>query len=400
MRDMDARSLSGVRIAVSGLLALAIAMGVGRFAFTPLLPMMVQDAGLTVASGGWLASANYLGYLAGAVAAMFAHVRAGTAVRLGLLVIAMATAAMGLEHQFAAWIALRFLAGVANAWAGIYAFAWSLERLAPLGRPALNGVVFAGVGAGIAAVGVLCVLLMHLDASSREVWVLLGIVSLAITVATWRTFTPQTPIAAEPSSEGKPMRWSADAVRLTFFFAASGFGYIVPATFLPAMARQVVEDPAVFGWSWPLFGTAAMVSTLLAARFAGAVDNRRVLTGAQVIMATGVALPAVLHGIVPIMLAALAVGGTFMVITMVCMQEARVIGKAGATALMAALTAAFAFGQIVGPLSVSWLIGPDGAFSAPLYLASAVLAAGAVALAWPPRAADRHHDPLQEGKAQ
>ena len=90
----------------------------------------------------------------------------------------------------------------------------------------------------------------------------------------------------------------------------------------------------------------------------------------------------------------------FMVITMVCMQEARVIGKGSATALMAALTAAFAFGQIVGPLSVSWLIGPDGDFSAPLYLASTVLAAGAVALARPPRAADRHQDPLQQGKAQ
>ena len=397
---MDTRPLSGVRIAVAGLLALAIAMGVGRFAFTPLLPMMVQDAGLTVASGGWLASANYVGYLAGALVAMFVRTRAGTAVRLGLLVIAMATAAMGLEHQFAAWTGLRFLAGVANAWAGIYAFAWSLERLAPLGRPALNGVVFAGVGAGIAAVGVLCVLLMHLNASSREVWVLLGIVSLAITVATWRTFTPETRIAVASGSDGKPMRWNGDAVRLTFFFAASGFGYIVPATFLPAMARQVIEDPAVFGWSWPLFGTAAMVSTLLAARFAGFLGNRRVLIGAQVIMATGVALPAALHGIVPIMFAALAVGGTFMVITMVCMQEARVIDRGHATGLIAALTAAFAFGQIVGPLTVSWLIGADGDFSSALYLASGALTAGALVLAAPRRAADAAHVPLPEGKAR
>jgi MFS family permease len=399
MTGMESRPLPGIRIAVAGLLALAVAMGIGRFAFTPLLPMMVQDAGLTVASGGWLASANYAGYLAGAVVAMFMQVRAGTAVRLGLLAIALVTAAMGLEHDFTVWITLRFIAGVANAWAGIYAFAWSLERIEPLGRPVLNGVVFAGVGAGIAAVGALCVLLMHLDASSAQVWMLLGAVSLALTVATWRTFAPHASAlrASRPGEKG--LDWSWEAARLTFFFAASGFGYIVPATFLPAMARQAIQDPAVFGWSWPLFGMAALVSTLLTARLAGVLDNRRMLIGAQLIMAAGVALPAALHGIAPIMLAALAVGGTFMVITMVCMQEARVIGKGGATGLMAALTAAFAFGQIVGPLSVSWLIGPDGDFSAALYLASAVLAAGAAALARP-RSAVRPIVQLPEGKAR
>jgi predicted MFS family arabinose efflux permease len=123
-----------------------------------------------------------------------------------------------------------------------------------------------------------------------------------------------------------------------------------------------------------------MVSTLLTARFARFLGNRQLLIGAQLIMAAGVALPATWHGIVPILLAALAVGGTFMVITMVCMQEARVIGKDHATGLIAVLTAAFAFGQIVGPLSVSWLLRADGNFSAPLYLASAVLTAGAMVL--------------------
>lgn len=369
-----------MRIAIAGLIALAVAMGVGRFAFTPLLPMMVQDAGLTVASGGWLASANYVGYLVGALAAMFMPVRAGVAVRAGLLAIALVTAAMGLQQNFAEWIALRFLAGVANAWAGIFSFAWCLERIAPLGRPVLIGVVFSGVGAGIAAVGALCVVLMHLHASSAQSWVLLGAVSLALTAATWRTFTPETRALPASQSGDRSIAWSGNSVWLIFFFGASGFGYIVPATFLPAMARQAIQDPAVFGWSWPVFGTAAMVSTLLAARFISFFDRRRMLIGAQLVMAAGVALPAILHGIAPIMFAALAVGGTFMVITMVCMQEARAIGGSHATGLFAALTAAFAFGQIVGPLTVSWLIGADGGFSAALYLASAVLVAGALAL--------------------
>src|SRR5262249_38309371 len=160
-----------------------------------------------------------------------------------------------------------------------------------LGRPALDGIVFAGVGAGIAAVGALCVLLMHLHASSSEAWVLLGIVSLLITIATWRTFTPEAPAlrASQPGSGA--IAWGVDYVRLPLFFGASGFGSIVPATFLPAMARQAIQNPAVFGWSWPLFGIAAVVSTLLAARLTGHLGRRRVLIGSQLIMAAGVAVP-------------------------------------------------------------------------------------------------------------
>jgi hypothetical protein len=97
-------------------------------------------------------------------------------------------------------------------------------------------------------------------------------------------------------------------------------------------------------------------------------------------MAFGVALPVVWPGIAAIMLAALLVGGTFMVITMVSMQEARAIGGRNPTGLIAAMTAAFAFGQIAGPLSVSYTIGADGNFSAALLFASLLLVAGACSL--------------------
>ena len=83
--------------AVAGLVALAVAMGVGRFAFTPLLPLMQDDAGLSLADGGYLAAANYLGYLAGALWAA-RPARSARAVHASLLAIALATAAMGVAH--------------------------------------------------------------------------------------------------------------------------------------------------------------------------------------------------------------------------------------------------------------------------------------------------------------
>src|SRR5438309_12014466 len=103
-------------VALAGLTALAVAMGIGRFAFTPILPMMQEDAGLSIAEGGWLASANYLGYLLGALSVVAVRIRAARAIRGGLVTIGLATLGMGLQDSFAIWIALRALAGIASAW--------------------------------------------------------------------------------------------------------------------------------------------------------------------------------------------------------------------------------------------------------------------------------------------
>ena len=142
-----------MRIALAGLAALAVAMGIGRFAFTPILPMMLEDAGLSVAAGGWLAAANYLGYLVGALWAGAMRATAATAIRAGLVVISVTTLGMALDAGFATWALLRLAAGVATAWVMIHTSAWCLEALAALGRPALAGVVFAGVGIGIIGAG-------------------------------------------------------------------------------------------------------------------------------------------------------------------------------------------------------------------------------------------------------
>src|SRR5207249_510319 len=158
-----ARGSSPTAVALAGLTALAVAMGIGRFAFTPILPMMQEDTGLSVVGGGWLASANYFGFLLGSASAICLRVRPATAIRWSLVAIGVATFGMGLEHRFAVWIVLCAFAGIANAWAQVLAFAWCLEKLAAAGRPALNGVVCAGVGTGIAVAGGFCLLLMHLE---------------------------------------------------------------------------------------------------------------------------------------------------------------------------------------------------------------------------------------------
>jgi len=154
----------------------------------------------------------------------------------------------------------------------------------------------------------------------------------------------------------------------------------VPATFLPAMAREVIRDPLVFGWSWPVFGLAAAVSTVALGVVPARWSGRRQWAASQAVLAVGVALPALRHGLGAIMLAALLVGGTFVVITMLGLQEARRVGGPRAPALMAAMTSAFALGQIVGPLMVSAVVAAGGTVTHALMAAAVLVVVSAAAL--------------------
>jgi MFS family permease len=356
-----------MRIALTGLVALAVAMGIGRFAFTPLLPMMQADAGLGLAQGGWLASANYAGYLIGALTAP----RAVLGIRGSLLAISITTFAMALVQDFPSWIALRALAGIASAWVLVQVSSWALPRLS---HPSLAGTVYAGVGAGIFAAGILCFAMMSLQATSRDAWMALGGVSLLATFFLWPAFSSVE--ASQAASGGR--EWSPRSLALISAYGAFGFGYIVPATFLPAMARALLDDPGVFGWAWPVFGLAAAASTVTVVKFAK--DNRRLWIGAQLAMALGVAAPVVIPGLPGILFSALCVGGTFMVITMAGLREAMAVAGSHAARLMAAMTAAFAAGQIAGPVFISLLVQQGWPFDVGLLIASAALTAGAFAL--------------------
>jgi len=377
-------STSARTSALAGLAALAVAMGIGRFAFTPILPMMQEDFGLSVSEGGWLATANYLGYLVGALSAIGMRIRPTAAIRAGLLVIGLSTCAMGLEHRFMLWAVLRALAGIASAWVLVFVSAWALERLARLGRSDLSGAVYSGVGAGIVIAGGVCLVVMSLHAHSAEAWLSLGGISIAATAAIWPFVRASpSPRAAAAPATAPPDLWNAEFRRLVLCYGAFGFGYIIPATFLPAMAKTIVEDPRLFGWAWPVFGAAAVVSTVFAAQLQRFLSNRAAWVWGHFVMALGVVIPLAVPGLPGIVIAALLVGSTFVVITMVGLEEARRAAGPHARALMAAMTSAFALGQILGPVIVGLLVQSTGGFAPALILAAAVLALSAFSLRRP-----------------
>jgi predicted MFS family arabinose efflux permease len=345
--------------------------------------MMQEDAGLSIAEGGWLAAANYLGYLVGALWAMVQRARAQGAIRASLAVTAAATLAMGFAEGLAAWLALRALAGISSAWALIHMSSWCVQRLARVGRPALNGVVFAGVGAGVVLAGASCLALMTAGAGSRTAWLWLGTLGVGMTAIVWPVVKESETAAASAAFPG--YRWTPDTVRLVACYSAFGIGYIIPATFVPVMAKQVIEDPAVFGWAWPLFGAAAMTSTLLAGALDRVLNGRRLWLASACVMALGVAAPLVIDGLAGVLTCALLVGSTFVVATLAGVQVAREVAGGAAHVLVAAMTAAFAATQVAGPLVVSFMVERSGTFGGALLLAFSVLVVSAAVLVVPLR---------------
>jgi MFS family permease len=369
--------LSTTSLVSAGFVALAVAMGIGRFAFTPVLPMMRHEGALSISDAAWLASANYAGYLAGALLALLLSITTYRGIRWGLLIICLGTSAMGFVQTLSGWMVLRAVTGIGSAWVLIFVSAWCLDHLQHIGRLVLNGAIFAGVGAGILVTGLLCLAFMQAKMTSTQAWVGLGSLAILSTALIW----PVT--RTIPKNERKlpsVRRWNLEASRLTFCYGAFGFSYIIPATFLPAMAQRIVSDPGVFGWMWPAFGAAAIVSTLVAAGTSKCMGNRRLWIACQLLMAVGVALPALWHHLCSIVIAALLVGSTFMVISMVAVQEARRVAGRDPTQLISAMTTCFAIGQVLGPLLASKLPHLGDEFAASLLLASFLSLLSACAL--------------------
>jgi predicted MFS family arabinose efflux permease len=210
------------------------------------------------------------------------------------------------------------------------------------------------VGLGIAVVGLFCIVAARPGVTARDLWVRLGALAALIIAGPvlWLSWRPGAAHSIGSRAEDRPYKGDNTAryAGIVICYGLFGFGYILPATFLPVMARQVVDDPAVFGVAWPIFGSAAALSTIVVAPLINRVNRIRVWACSHLLMTAAVALPTIWLSKDAIAVAALLVGGTFMVITMLGLQEARARSPDNPTTILGRMTAAFAVGQLAGPL--------------------------------------------------
>lgn len=388
-----------VAIALAGLVSLAVAMGIGRFAFTPLLPMMLSERSVTLAGASLLASANYFGYLLGALACTFqpwiwrrlgwaAAVNGPKLVRAGLVATVLLTLGMAV-HLPPAWPLLRFAAGVASAVVFLYTSGWCLEQLARRQVPAMGALIYVGPGGGIVASGLAASALVGLQAPAAAGWLTFGVLAALLMASVWSVFDARRGIAATPPATGPAMEAPA-AVRagrmelglLTGAYGIAGLGYIITATFLPVIARQALPGSPWLDLFWPLFGVGVMLGAIGASRLRPGGDLRLRLAGCYAIQAVGIASSLVSPTLAGFALGSLLLGLPFTAITFFAMQEARRLRAQQATSFMGLLTAMYGLGQIAGPPLAAWLVAhsasaADG-FNVSLWIASALLALGAL----------------------
>lgn len=349
--------------------ALAAAMGIGRFAYTPILPLMTADAGLTAQAAGQLATANYVGYLIGAVGAAASPrlARSVLACRVSLAILVATLAAMALSTNVIEWGALRLVAGIASA----LVFVIAVNTLMDHGHPAHHaGWAFSGVGIGIA-------LSAALPATKdwQVAWWAATALAALLSAFAWHMH-PGTPAEAAKSPAGQATARGPLAL-LMASYTLEGVGYIIAGTFLVAAVAQ--QSPGGLGSAvWLLVGLAAAPSAALWARFTGRFSYAALLVAALLLQAAGIAWAGTGNSVAALA-GAVLFGGTFIGISTLALAAGRALQFPGAVAL---LTTGYSVGQIVGPVAVAPLL--HNGFQQALLAGAAVvlLAALAALLMW------------------
>jgi MFS family permease len=391
-------------VALAAAAALAVAMGIGRFAFTPLLPLMLAEGALDIHAASWLASANYLGYLAGALLCTVAPWLTARLpwwpgedgprlVRAGLVATALLTLGMALPWP-AAWPTLRFAAGVASAYVLVYASGWCLTELAARDASALGGAMFTGPGIGIVASGLLVSGLVAAGAQAALGWLVFGGLAFALTAAIWPVLrsrhrpAPTPRAAAGPAAQGIAIESRHGPVEvgwLAFAYGLAGFGYIITATFLPVIARAALPGSPWLDLFWPILGVGVIAGALLSTRLRLDGDLRLLLAGAYLLQAFAIGLPVWLPTLAGFVVGSIVLGLPFTAITFFAMQEVRRIRPVRTASTIGLVTAIYGIGQIVGPPLAARLVGASrntaAGFTLALEIAAGTLVVGALVFA-------------------
>lgn len=370
------------RAALGGAIAMACAMGIGRFVYTPILPDMMQGVPLTASEAGLVASANFVGYLAGALAAAggWAQGRELSMLRASMFANFLLLGAMGLTTSMPVFLLVRFLAGMVSAFVLIFLTSVLFPRLAASGRPGLQSMQFLGVGFGVAFSAVLTGFSFAGGAPWQSGWYVTAAVSAAGFVASFLLIGPG-PAAAVSRVRESRLPASAALYRIIVSYGLFGFGYVITATFLIAIVRAGVGGRGLETAVWIVAGLSAMAS-VYALDFLG---RRAGLVRAYVVgfllQALGVAASVTVPGAAGPLIGAVLVGGTMVSITVVAVQVGRLLAPTAPRRAFALMTAAFGVGQIVGPIVAGYMAEWTGSFVAPSALAAFVLLVG-VAIAW------------------
>jgi MFS family permease len=385
----DTSHLQPWQVITGGICGLVLTIGLARFAYTPLLPSLQAQTGLTDAAAGGLAAINYAGYMTSALAAAWIDdVRWRHRLYSGGLWMALVTVAlMALSTWMPVWALARYVGGLCGATGMLLGSGLVLGWLMRQGRRPELGVHFIGLGLGIVVSAVGAWGLSQLWSVWSDQWLAFAALGLVFLLPAWRWRPPVPPhvvVAAQDADGATPSRrWTWTL--LTSYFAA-GWGFVISATFTVAIVER---EPALAGQgalAWAMVGLAAMPAVFLWDRVARRWGDKRALLLAFGLQTLSVVLPAVSGSLWAALAGALGYGATFigivsLTLALVGRRSPHNPGKA-----MARLTLSYGAAQMLAPVVAGYMAQATGTFKGALWLTAGVMLAGMALLATLPNA--------------
>jgi predicted MFS family arabinose efflux permease len=368
-----------LKVLSGGIISLILMLGIARFAYTPLLPIMLEQAGLGLSEGGWLTAVNYLGYLCGAITTSLINnlVLKDRLYRIGLVVAVISTLGMGLTENIWLWSFYRFIAGLSSAAGLLLGSGLILNWLIRHGHRSELGIHFSGVGLGI-AFSAFAVELMSHHFDWRGQWLMLSLMGALMVLPAWAWLPP--PDTSQVTHNGEVMVDSPPSQgfqrRFMAAYFCAGAGYVVSATFIVAIIDQLPGLTGLGAWSFFTLGLAAAPACILWDLVARRTGDLNALLIAFILQTLGILLPLVHHSPIMAMVGALLFGGTFIGIVSLVLTMAGRYYPTRPAKMMGKMTISYGIAQIVIPAITGLLAERSGSYSDGLYVAAGIMVIG------------------------
>lgn len=370
------------KVLIAGVFSLLVTAGIARFSFTPLLPIMQSETWLTLSSGGWLASFNYVGYMAGAViAASISDLELKDRLyRIYLLVAVLTTAAMAFTDNMVIWSVLRFFSGMSTSGGMLLASGLILNWLIRHNHRSELGIHFTGIGLGIVLCSLVVELLLSFAVSWDMQWIWFAVFAALLSIPAWiwmpRPDTRPVTQSGEKMIDQPPSRQFMIVLMAAYFCA--GYGYVISATFIvdivEGMPSMAGNGPMVF----LVIGLAALPAVLIWDRVARSIGYLKALLLAYGVQVFGIVLPAMTDSLAGIVISAVLYGGTFIGCVSLVLTMAGLFYPTKPAKLMGSMTLAYGAAQIIAPALTGTLAEGQGSYDFGLYLAGGFVALGTV----------------------
>ncbi len=374
--------LTRTRVYLAGICSLIVTVGVARFSYTSLLPIMQAETGLSEAAGGWLATANYLGYMAGVMLAASLNNLSQKFVlyRLYLLLTVVTAAAMALTTDILIWTLLRFLAGICASAGLIIASGLILRWLLLHHHRGELGFHFSGVGFSIIFTALLVEFLLSVSTGWQHQWLGFSVMALLFSIPAW-LWMPQ-PNLGQQAADAKPVADRPPGKNYTLIMAGAyfcaGYGYVVSTTFIVDIIEELPSLRGEGQLIFMLIGIAATPAALLWDRVARKLGYLKSLFLAYNLQIVGIVLPAFSQHLGVMIFSALLYGGTFVACVSLVLTMAGHFYPSNPAKFMGRMTLAYGIAQIIAPTCTGILAQTLGDYNAGLYLSAVIMSAGAL----------------------